>query len=42
MQLNSILELNKPIDILVNNAATIHTAIFQMTSGKKIKRNCLI
>ena len=29
---NKILSLNKPIDILVNNAATIHTAIFQMTS----------
>ena len=34
---NNILALNKPIDILVNNAATIHTAIFQMTSIKKLK-----
>ena len=31
---NKILTSNKPIDILVNNAATIHTAIFQMTSVK--------
>ena len=29
---------NKSIDILVNNAATIHTSIFQMTPVKKIKR----
>jgi len=34
---NSILASNKPIDILVNNAAMIHTAIFQMTSIKKLK-----
>lgn len=34
---NTILASNKPIDILVNNAATIHTAIFQMTSIKKLK-----
>ena len=34
---NDILKSNKPIDILVNNAATIHTAIFQMTSIKKLK-----
>jgi len=34
---NSILKFNKPIDILVNNAATIHTALFQMTSIKKLK-----
>ena len=34
---NNILALNKPIDILVNNAATIHTAIFQMTPAKKLK-----
>ena len=34
---NSILTSNKSIDILVNNAATIHTSIFQMTSGKKLK-----
>ena len=32
-----ILQSGKPIDILVNNAATIHTAIFQMTSIKKLK-----
>ena len=34
---NNILTSNKPIDILVNNAATIHTSIFQMTSVKKLK-----
>jgi len=32
-----ILSSNKPIDILVNNAGIIHTAIFQMTSMKKLK-----
>ena len=34
---NSILSSNKSIDILVNNAAMIHTAIFQMTSIKRLK-----
>ena len=34
---NSILSSDKSIDILVNNAAMIHTAIFQMTSIKKLK-----
>ena len=34
---NNILSSNKSIDILVNNAAMIHTAIFQMTSIKKLK-----
>ena len=34
---NEILASNKSIDILVNNAATIHTALFQMTSIKKLK-----
>ena len=34
---NSILTSNKSIDILVNNAATIHTSIFQMTPAKKLK-----
>ena len=34
---SSILTSNKSIDILVNNAATIHTSIFQMTSVKKLK-----
>tara|TARA_B100000427_G_C15460028_1_gene573593 strand:+ start:571 stop:1314 length:744 start_codon:yes stop_codon:yes gene_type:complete len=34
---NKIFSENKPIDILVNNAAMIHTAIFQMTSIKKLK-----
>ena len=34
---NSILSSNKSIDILVNNAAMIHTALFQMTSIKKLK-----
>lgn len=34
---NKIFSLNNSIDILVNNAAMIHTAIFQMTSIKKLK-----
>ena len=34
---SSILSSNSPIDILVNNAATIYTALFQMTSIKKLK-----
>ena len=34
---NDILKSNKSIDILVNNAAIIHTAIFQMTSVKKLR-----
>jgi len=34
---NKIFSENKPIDILINNAAIIHTAIFQMTSIKKLK-----
>jgi 3-oxoacyl-[acyl-carrier protein] reductase len=34
---NNILKSGKSIDVLVNNAATIHTAIFQMTSIKKLK-----
>ena len=34
---NNILSSEKSIDILVNNAAIIHTAIFQMTSIKKLK-----
>ena len=34
---DKIIATNKPIDILVNNAATIHTSIFQMTPGKKLK-----
>ena len=34
---NNILSSNSPIDILVNNAATIYTALFQMTSIKKLK-----
>ena len=33
----NIIKSNKPIDILVNNAATINTSIFQMTSIKKLK-----
>ena len=32
---NNILSSNSSIDILVNNAAIIHTALFQMTSLKK-------
>ena len=34
---HSILTSNKAIDILVNNAATIHTSTFQMTPTKKLK-----
>jgi 3-oxoacyl-[acyl-carrier protein] reductase len=34
---NTILSSEKSIDILINNAATIHTAMFQMTSIKKLK-----
>jgi len=34
---NNILSSNSSIDILVNNAAIIHTALFQMTSLKKLK-----
>ncbi len=34
---DKIITSNKTIDILVNNAATIHTSIFQMTPGKKLK-----
>ena len=33
---DKIITSNKPIDILVNNAAAIHTSIFQMTPGKKL------
>ena len=34
---NNVLSSNLSIDILVNNAAAIHTALFQMTSIKKLK-----
>ena len=34
---SKILSSKKPIDILINNAGTIHTALFQMTSIKKLK-----
>ena len=34
---NNIISSKKSIDILINNAAMIHTAIFQMTSIKKLK-----
>jgi len=34
---NKILSTNNHIDILINNAASIHTALFQMTSVKKLK-----
>ena len=34
---SKILSSNKSIDILVNNAAAIHTAIFQMTPIKRLK-----
>ena len=33
----NILSSNKGIDILVNNAATIYTGIFQMTSNKQLR-----
>ena len=33
----NILSLNLSIDILVNNAATIYTSLFQMTSAKRLK-----
>jgi len=33
----NIINSNKPIDILINNAATIHTSLFQMTSKKKLE-----
>ena len=34
---NEIISKTSSIDILVNNAAIIHTALFQMTSEKKLK-----
>ena len=34
---DKIITSNKPIDILVNNAASIYTSIFQMTPVKKLK-----
>ena len=34
---NKILSISKSIDILINNAASIHTAVFQMTTTKKLK-----
>ena len=34
---SNILSSNMSIDILINNAAAIHTALFQMTSIKKLK-----
>tara|TARA_Y100000590_G_scaffold461217_1_gene622307 strand:+ start:30295 stop:31041 length:747 start_codon:yes stop_codon:yes gene_type:complete len=34
---NKILSSKKEIEVLVNNAATIHTATFQMTPTKKLK-----
>ncbi len=34
---DEILSFNKPIDVLINNAGIIHTALFQMTSGKKLR-----
>ena len=33
---NEILNFDKSIDILINNAATIQTSLFQMTSRKKL------
>lgn len=35
--IKEILESNKSIDILVNNAGVIHTALFNMTSQKKLR-----
>ena len=34
---NKILKESNTIDILINNAGTIHTALFQMTSSKKLE-----
>ena len=34
---NTIVKAGKPIDILINNAGTIHTALFQMTPKKKLE-----
>jgi len=34
---NTIIKAGKPIDILINNAGTIHTALFQMTPKKKLE-----
>jgi 3-oxoacyl-[acyl-carrier protein] reductase len=34
---NKILSTGKSVDILINNAASIHTAVFQMTTTKKLK-----
>ena len=34
---DEIFSINKSIDILINNAGIIHTAIFQMTTSKKLK-----
>jgi len=34
---NKILKESNNIDILINNAGTIHTALFQMTSSKKLE-----
>ena len=33
---NKILNFDKPIDILINNAGTIQTSLFQMSSLKKL------
>jgi 3-oxoacyl-[acyl-carrier protein] reductase len=35
--IKEILDTNKPIDILINNAGIIHTALFSMTSQKKLR-----
>ena len=32
-----ILSSKKPIDVLINNAAAIHTALFQMTTLEKLR-----
>ena len=34
---NTIVKSGKPTDILINNAGTIHTALFQMTPKKKLE-----
>jgi len=39
---NNIIKSGKSIDILINNAGIIHTALFQMTSKKKLEEIFLI
>ena len=39
---NNIIKSGKSIDILINNAGIIHTALFQMTSKKKLEEIFLV